>query len=130
MEGQVEKHRQEGYSELLANIGQAMANGRSRAAVAVNSAMVQTYWEIGRHIVEYEQHGKERAEYGSNLLDRLSRDLTLAYGKGFSRSNVAKIRKFYMAFQIVQTVSVQLSWSHYVEILKESDSLAISFYAK
>lgn len=130
MEGQVEKHRQEDYSELLANIGQAMANGRSRAAVAVNSAMVQTYWEIGRHIVEYEQHGKERAEYGSNLLDRLSRDLTLAYGKGFSRSNVAKIRKFYMAFPIVQTVSVQLSWSHYVEILKESDSLAISFYAK
>lgn len=130
MEGQVEKHRQEGYSELLANIGKAMADGRSRAAVAVNSAMVMTYWEIGRYIVEYEQHGKERAEYGANLLDRLSRDLTLAYGKGFSRSNIIYIRKFYLNFPKSETLSHQLSWSHYFEILKAEDRLAIGFYAK
>ena len=57
-------------------------------------------------------------------------DLTLAYGKGFSRSNVAQIRQFYLRFPKIQTLSGQLSWSHYVEILKAEDELAIQFYAK
>ena len=67
-----------------------------------------------QHIVEFEQYGKERAVYGDNLLNRLSHDLTLAYGKGFSRSNVAQIRQFYLRFPKIQTLSGQLSWSHYV----------------
>ena len=103
--------------------------GRNRVATAINTALVQTYWTIGQHIVEYEQQGNERAEYGSKLLDRLSHDLSERYGKGFSRSNVVYIRKFYLSFQKGETVSHLLSWSHYVEILKGDDPLEISFYA-
>lgn len=106
-----------------------MAEGRNRVATAINTALVQTYWTIGQHIVEYEQQGNERAEYGSKLLDRLSHDLSERYGKGFSRSNVVYIRKFYLSFQKDETVSHLLSWSHYVEILKGDDPLEISFYA-
>lgn len=118
------------YNKLLESIGDTLRQGRERAYTAINTAMLRTNWEIGRYIVEYEQGGLQRAEYGTNLLDRLYRDLTAAYGKGFSRSNIAKIRKLYLCFPIVQTLSAQLSWSHYVEILKEEDELAISFYAK
>ncbi|MCF8245847.1 MAG: DUF1016 N-terminal domain-containing protein [Saprospiraceae bacterium] len=78
---------------------------------------VKTRWKIGRHIVEYEQQGNEKAEYGTYLLDRLAKDLTLAHGKGFSRTNVVYIRKLYLYYSIVQTVSEQLSWSHYCELL-------------
>lgn len=71
--------------------------GQLRATQAVNTHITETYWQIGRDIVEFEQGGKARAEYGKNLLTRLSRDLTLRHGKGFSRSNVIRIRWFYMA---------------------------------
>lgn len=118
------------YSELIASIGQTLEEGRSTALRAVNTSLVATNWRIGQHIVEFEQHGKERATYGDNLLNRLSQDLTLAYGKGFSRSNVAQIRQFYLRFPKIQTLSGQLSWSHYTEILKAEDELAVSFYAK
>lgn len=118
------------YSDLVANIGQTLKEGRSTALRAVNTSLVATNWKIGQHIVEFEQYGKERAVYGDNLLNRLSHDLTLAYGKGFSRSNVAQIRQFYLRFPKIQTLSGQLSWSHYVEILKAEDELAIQFYAK
>ena len=63
------------YSTLLQNVGNALTQGRSRAAAAVNAAMVQTYWEIGRQIVEYEQKGNERAEYGTDVLNRLCIEL-------------------------------------------------------
>lgn len=117
------------YEQLVANIGNILAEGRNKVATAINTALVQTYWTIGQHIVEYEQQGNERAEYGSKLLDRLSHDLSERYGKGFSRSNVIYIRKFYLSFQKGETVSHLLSWSHYVEILKGDDPLEISFYA-
>ena len=102
--------------------------GRNRVATAINTALVQTYWTIGQHIVEYEQQGNERAEYGSKLLDRLSHDLSERYGKGFSRSNVVYIRKFYLSFPKGETVSHLLSWSHYVEILKGDAPLETGFY--
>ena len=118
------------YGKLLEDIGSTLMNGREKALAAINSALVITNWEIGRYIVEYEQKGDKRASYGTNLLDRLSRDLTLRHGKGFSRSNVSKMRQLYINFPIVQTLSAQLSWSHYTEILKEEDPLAIRFYTK
>ena len=102
--------------------------GRNRVATAINTALVQTYWTIGQHIVEYEQQGNERAEYGSKLLDRLSHDLSERYGKEFSRSNVVYIRKFYLSFPKGETVSHLLSWSHYVEILKGDAPLETGFY--
>ncbi|MEG0693329.1 MAG: PDDEXK nuclease domain-containing protein [Oscillospiraceae bacterium] len=116
------------YKELVKAIGAALCEGRTNAIHAVNTALVRTNWQIGHYIVEYEQKGKERAEYGAELLDCLSRDLTIAYGKGFSRSNVFQMRQFYLKFPIVQTLSEQLSWSHYIELIKIEDPLEISFY--
>ena len=118
------------YEKLLLNVGETLEQGRRQAAYAINSAMVQTYWEIGRQIVEFEQHGNEKAEYGSDVLNRLSRDLTDRYGKGFSRSNVVYMRKFYLTYPKRQTVSDFLTWSHYIELLKIDDPLERSFYEK
>lgn len=128
------------YQSLIDQIGELLANGRSQAAKVVNTILVQTYWQIGRHIVEFEQGGKDKSEYGSELLDRISKDLTLSFGKGFSRSNLFQIRQFYIKFQKIQTLSGQLainenlshklSWSHYIEILKAENELEIGFYYK
>ena len=118
------------YKQLVSNIGELLAAGRARAAQQVNSILVQTYWEIGRYIVEFEQHGKEKAEYGTQLFDKLSKDLTLSYGKGFGRSNLLYMRKLYIAFPICGTLSHILTWSHYYEILKSDSELEIGFYVK
>lgn len=118
------------YQELLEHVGDTLEQGRSRAAAAVNTAVVATYWKIGRQIVEYEQGGSAKAEYGSALLKKLSRDLTDLYGSGFGMSNINKMRKLYLTYPILQTVSAKLSWSHYVELLKIDDPLERSFYEK
>jgi len=118
------------YNELIQQIGELLKTGREQAGRTINTILVQTYWQIGKHIVEFEQGGKAKAEYGSELLDRLSKDLTLEFGKGFSRSNLVYMRKFYLAFSKSETLSHQLSWSHYFEILKADNNLEISFYAK
>lgn len=123
-------NRDNAYDELLSQVGHALDQGRNQASVAVNAAMVQTYWNIGKHIVEYEQGGNEKAEYGSEVLRRLSSDLSAAYGKGFSRSNIFYMRKLYLTYAKVQTVSELLSWSHYIELLKIDDPLERSFYEK
>jgi len=86
------------YQQLKSQIGELLRQGREQAGRAVNAILVQTYWHIGRYIVEYEQKGKVKAEYGSELLDRLSKDLTAEFGKGFSRSNLFQIRQFYLKF--------------------------------
>jgi hypothetical protein len=119
-----------GYDSLIDNIGHLLSEGRRKAIQSVNSILVQTYWEIGRYIVEFEQKGNEKAEYGTQLFERLSRDLTLRYGKGFGRSNLFQIRNFYLQFQKVQTLSGKLTWSHYTQILKSDTDLEISFYTK
>ena len=118
------------YGQLIRNIGSLLETGKKQSVSAVNQAMVRTYWEIGKHIVEYEQAGNEKAEYGSETLKRLSRDLTERYGNGFGMSNINKMRKFYSLYPILQTVSAKLSWSHYVELLKIEDYMERSFYLK
>jgi hypothetical protein len=118
------------YEQLKTQIGELLRKGREQAGRAVNAILVQTYWQIGRYIVEFEQKGNVKAEYGSELLDRLSKDLTAEFGKGFSRCNLVYMRKFYLAFPKSETLSHQLSWSHYFEILKADNKLEISFYAK
>ena len=118
------------YGNLVASIGVLLADARKKASVAVNSLLVETYWQIGKYIVEYEQGGNERAEYGSGLLNRLSHDLTEQYGKGFNRNNLQYMRKFYMAFPNCTTPSCNLSWSHYQEILKLDNPLEINFYIR
>lgn len=76
------------YEQLLDNIGVTIEQARQNAIKFVNTELVKANWEIGRHIVEYEQHGKERAEYGSDLLSNLSKDLKQRYGKGYGRRNI------------------------------------------
>jgi len=119
------------YNIMLKNIETILEKGRKSAyASAVNNIMLTTYWEIGREIVEFEQKGKEKAEYGSKLLDRIAQDLKNKYGKGFSRSNVIYMRLLYLKYPKSETLSHQLSWSHYFELLKISDDLERSFYEK
>ncbi len=116
------------YSQLVNQIAQVYKQGQFNAVVAVNTKLVETYWQIGKYIVEFEQKGKQKAEYGTALIDNLSKDLSLALGKGFSRSNLIYMRLFYNEFQISEKASHLLSWSHYVELLKISDKLERNFY--
>lgn len=118
------------YSNLITQIGSLLQVGRQQAVQVVNTILVQTYWQIGQHIVEFEQEGNERAAYGTQLFERLSKDLSLAHGKGFSRSNLLYMRKLYQCFPIRETLSHVLTWSHYFEILKAESELEISFYSK
>ncbi|MCC8120139.1 MAG: PDDEXK nuclease domain-containing protein [Bacteroidales bacterium] len=118
------------YTTLIKDIGCLLANAHTHISTTINNTLVTTYWHIGKYIVEFEQGGEVRAEYGSELINRLSKDLTLRYGKGFSRSNLIYIRKFYLNFQKGETVSHLLTWSHYFEILKADNELEISFYTK
>jgi len=126
------------YESLVEQIGDLLRQGRTRAAYTVNTILVQTYWQIGKYIVEFEQGGLDKSEYGSKLLDRLSFDLTTMYGKGFSRSNLFYIRSFYVKFSKIQTVfgqfnellSHKLSRGHYIQILKADNELEIKFYTK
>nr|WP_233174426.1 PDDEXK nuclease domain-containing protein [Elizabethkingia sp. ASV34] len=107
-----------------------LRKGRDQATQSVNTILVQTYWLVGKHIVEFEQGGKEKAEYGSFLFEQLSKDLTKLYGKGFSRSNLLYMRKLYLTFPKSETLSNVLSWSHYFEILRLDNDLEINFYKK
>ncbi len=102
------------YEQLLDNIGITIEQARQNAIRFVNTELVKANWEIGRHIVEYEQHGKERAEYGSDLLSRLSKDLKQRYGKGYGRRNILDMRRFYLLYQKWQAVPAKLSWTHLV----------------
>lgn len=118
------------YQKLIDSIGLLLQQARQTAFQQVNSILVKTYWEIGRHIVVYEQENNLKAVYGSKLLDNIAYDLKRRYGKGFSRSNVIYMRLLYVKYPKSQTLSDQLSWSHYVELLSVSDDLACSFYEK
>ena len=108
-----------------------LKNARQKAYTAVNSAMVEAYWEIGRRIVEEEQNGKERAEYGKEILQNLSKELTEEFGKGYSYRTLREIRQFYLMFSDFEkwrTVSAKLTWSHFQKVLRVSDEEARIFY--
>lgn len=120
----------DGYRDLLEQISQIYIEGRIQAVEAVNIRLIETYWQVGRHIVEFEQGGKIRADYGKALISSLARVLGIRHGKGFSRSNLIYMRLFYLRYPISQKPSHQLSWSHYVELLKIDDELERSFYEK
>ena len=118
------------YQQLVNDIGTLLINARNKVASTTNTILVNTYWQIGQYIVEYEQHGHAKAVYGEELINRLSADLRLKFGKGFSRSNLFTIRQFYLRFPKIQTLSGFLSWSHYIELLKVEDSTELEFYIK
>jgi len=118
------------YKGLVEAIGILLQKTRLKAFQQIDRILVSTYWEIGRHIVVYEQKNNEKAEYGSSLLDVLSGDLKLRYGKGFSRRNVLNMRSFYLAYPKWQAVPAILSWTHMMALLSVTDPLTRSFYEK
>lgn len=116
------------YENLLSQISATYTHARKQVAVTLNQHLVQTYWTIGQYIVEFEQVGEERAVYGTGLLKRLSKDLNLQYNRGFSLSNLKRMRQFYLTYPKGAKASHLLSWSHYVELLKIENQLERSFY--
>ena len=118
------------YVRLVSLITDVWDKARDKAAIAVNTELLETNWQTGRYIVEFEQGGKAKARYGEQLLLNLAKDLTRMRGRGFSRSNLVYMRKFYLAFQKSETVSHQLTWSHYFELLKCDDPMEMQFYMK
>lgn len=115
---------------ILQEIKTVLDTARNNVARQVNNELLNTYWNIGRIICEYEQSDSERADYGKQTLKALSKELTKEFGKGFSVSNIQFMRRFYQTYQIQQTASVKLSWSHYCELLSISDTDKRSFYEK
>lgn len=128
--------------QLLQNISALLDDARKNVVVAVNHTMVLTYFEIGRMIVEEEQNGENRAEYGKKLLKDLSIGLTQRFGKGFSASNLQQMTQFYLSYSIRQTlydeskksisqtlsVNFKLSWSHYLKLMRIKDINERKFY--
>jgi nuclease YhcG-like protein/uncharacterized protein DUF1016 len=93
------------YSQFFTEVAELLEQARKYSARSVNAIMTHTYWEVGRRIVEHEQHGKKRAVYGEALIERLALDLTGKFGRGFSQSNLWQMRDFYLAWPILQTTS-------------------------
>lgn len=128
-----------GYENTLTDLIKLLESSRRAAARSVNAIMTATYWEIGRRIVELEQGGEKRAEYGAAVIKRLSEDLTAKYSKGFSERNLELMRRFYLEWQISQTLSAEsnlstlaqefpLPWSHYVRLVSVHDLKSREFY--
>ena len=118
------------YNSLIEKISELVSKSRTRLAKTINTKIVNTYWAVGKYIVEYEQKGKVRADYGSELMKTLSRELSAKLGKGFSRSNLQNMRQFYLNYPKSQTLSGKLSWSHYCILLEVSNKQAKQFYEK
>ncbi|OAM90403.1 PDDEXK nuclease domain-containing protein [Termitidicoccus mucosus] len=140
------------YDSLIAELNHLLETARRTSTRAINAVMTATYWKIGRCIVEYEQKGARRAAYGEELLERLARDLTARFGRGFSLRNLRNFRTFYLEWPIRQTVSAEseesdgaiqqtpsadlrvavrsfpLPWSHYVRLMAVKDEHARQFY--
>lgn len=120
------------YENFIQSIGDILNLGRKKSYKVVNDILVKTYWSIGRQIVEFEQKGFKKAEYGTGLLNKLSKDLIQKFRKGFSVDNLENMRKFYINYSISETSSrkskqvmgllenkqiFRLSWSHYVGLI-------------
>ena len=129
------------YSRLIADLAALIEQGRGLVVRYVNTALVATYWLIGRRIVEHEQKGKHRAEYGEQLLEKISMDLATRFGRGFSVQNLRNMRTFYKLFPIRQTLSGEfteipkallktfsLSWSHYSLLMRVDEPEKRAFY--
>lgn len=115
---------------LFRQISQLVQLARQQLQRSVNTAMVQTYWQIGQLIVEHEQQGESRAAYGKQQLEQLSTRLSNEFGKGFDVTNLRNMRRFYEAFPIRETVSLELSWSHYNQLARVENPQARDWYLR
>jgi predicted nuclease of restriction endonuclease-like (RecB) superfamily len=113
---------------LIDVLGELIRQARQRALRAVDTVQVQTCWELGRHIVEFEQGGAARAAYGKRLLSELAKALTAEFGKGFDASNLRYMRLFYQAFPKCDALRHELSWTHYRTLLRVDSETARSWY--
>lgn len=119
---------EQGVPTLLAKLGDLIRQARQRALRAVDTIQVQTCWELGRHIVEFEQGGAARAAYGKRLLPELAKALTAEFGKGFDASNLRYMRLFYQAFPKCDALRHELSWTHYRTLLRVESEMARQWY--
>lgn len=114
---------------LYTAIASVIQQARQQVKQAVNQQMVQVYWHIGRLIVEQEQQGQERAEYGKQQLDHLSMRLRGDFGKGFDVSNLRNMRQFYLTFPKRDALRLELSWTHYRSLIRIENPVARDWYA-
>ncbi len=123
---------QKSHNEFYERIVELLKQARNSVVRTINKTMVYTYYEIGRIIVEEEQKGKSRAEYGKQLIRELSKRLTSEFGKGFSVTNLKQMRQFYLTYSKGQTPSDEfnLSWSHYLLLMRIDNPDERSFYEK
>lgn len=117
-------------SPVVQEIKSVLDCARRNVAIQVNNELLMSYWKIGEIIIRYEQDNGIRAAYGEQTLKQMSKALTQALGKGFSRSNLQNMRQLYLTYEKCQTLSGKLSWSHYCELLSISDPDKRSFYEK
>ena len=125
------EYKQKQDVSLYQDVCHIIEQGRERAYNAVSQQMVETYWNIGRRIVEEEQQGKERAEYGEQIIEKLSKQLTILYGKGFGPRYLRSFRRFYLIFdnyEIWKSRFPNLTWTHIYKSLRIDDPIAIRWY--
>jgi len=118
------------HAALFEEVREILAQARRKAYAAVNFAMVEAYWEIGRRIVEEEQKGRDRAEYGAALIKELSKQLTSEFGKGFAVANIWNFRQFYLTFldEKLYALRRELTWTHYRLIMRVESEAARDYY--
>ena len=117
-------------TDYINDISNILRAARKYVVSSVNSAMVQAYWLIGKRIVMQEQNGSNRAEYGKQIIEKLSEALTMEFGKGFGITNLKYIRQFYVMFPIGHALRGELSWTHYRLLLRVEDEKARTFYLR
>lgn len=114
---------------FISEVKNIVEQGRQQAYVSVSQLMIETYWRIGERIVLQEQQGKERADYGTQLISQLSEELTRTFGKGFSKRNLQYFRSFYLNYNdlgIVQSRLHNITWTHILKTLRVEDPVAYS----
>ena len=120
----------DGFTPFLGALRHLIADSRQQVLRAVDTVQVQTYWHIGRHIVEFEQGGAQRAAYGRDLLAQLGKALTAEFGRGFDATNLRHMRGFYQAFPIRDALRRELSWTHYRLLLRVDSDEARQWYVQ
>lgn len=119
----------ENLPSFVEHIKELIRSAQRKAIKSVNQIMVQTYFELGKRIVEKEQSGNEEANYGEYLIQSLSKELSAEFGRGYSKRNLELIRKFYLTYKIAKSpISQSLSWTHYLHLMRIENEIERNFY--